>query len=104
MIGYAIVFGISTLLLISQSITMAFQNIQSGLSSTELIFSLLVGRISETAGISVKTTCSAYISVVCFVIGKGFGLVWSASFMFLFPIEHFGFVFGFMNFSSMPIS
>ena len=53
MIGYAIVFGISTLLLISQSITMAFQNIELGEGSTELIFSSLFGRISATAGDSV---------------------------------------------------
>ena len=45
-IGYAIVFGISTLLLISQSITMAFQDIELGESSTELIFSSLHQRIS----------------------------------------------------------
>ena len=53
MIGYAIVFGISTLLLISQSITMAFQNIESGEGSTELIFSSMVGRISETVDNSI---------------------------------------------------
>ena len=41
--------------------------------------------------------------VILFVIGKGLGLVWAPCIMFIFPLDNFGFVFGFMHMAAIPV-
>ena len=52
---------------------------------------------------TMQDTTFAYISVVLFGLGKGFGALWTPTYMFLFPIDNFGFIFGFMTLSAIPI-
>jgi len=52
---------------------------------------------------AIQNTQTAYASVVLHAIGKGLGLIWAPCVMFLFPLDNFGFVFGFMQMASIPI-
>ena len=52
---------------------------------------------------AIQNTKTAYASVVLHAIGKGLGLIWAPCVMFLFPLDNFGFVFGFMQLVSIPI-
>ena len=42
--------------------------------------------------------------VIAFVVGKGLGLVWAPCVMFIFPLDNFGFVFGFIHLAAIPIA
>ena len=52
---------------------------------------------------AIKNAKTAYASVVLHAIGTGVGLMWAPCVMFLFPLDNFGFVFGFMQLVSIPI-
>lgn len=50
----------------------------------------------------IRTKDAAYTSVIIFTIGKAFGVVWSPTYLFLFPVELYGTVFGLFTLVSLP--
>ena len=59
--------------------------------------------VAHSILMAIENTKTAYASVILHDFGIGVGLMWAPCIMFLFSLDNFGFVFGFMNLVSIPI-
>ena len=72
-----------------------------GFSISFTLSSILFVICSITAAFQVPGLAQATVIIQAF--GRGFGILWVPIYMFCFPIENFGFVFGFMTLAVMPV-